>query len=155
MSATSPEAESGGDAPGDLTAWRLDEFAGSLTALSERTLAAYRADVGLFAQWVARLRIGEPSEVTRTVVRRYIANLSTRQYAQRSIARKVAALRRYFRWAGDRGLVATDPTLGVQVSAGPGRLPRVLDRRELEGLLEPPDDPDEAPWRRARDDAFP
>lgn len=153
MSATSPEAEAGTDAPGDLARWRLDDFTGSLTALSERTVTAYRADVGLFAEWVARLRIDEPSAVTRTVVRRYIANLSTRQYAQRSIARKVAALRRYFGWAGDRGLIAADPTLGVQVSAGPGRLPRVLDRRELEGLLEPPDDPDEAPWRRARDDA--
>ena len=136
-----------------VPAWRLDDFAASLTALSARTVEAYRTDVGLFAEWVARLRIEDPSGVTRTVVRRYIANLSTRQYAQRSIARKVAAIRRYYRWATDQAVAPSDPTLGVQVSAGHGRLPRVLDRRELEGLLEPPDDPDEAPWRRARDDA--
>jgi site-specific recombinase XerD len=153
MSGTEP-AEDGrsGDAV-DVSAWRLDDFAASLTALSARSVDAYRTDVGLFAQWVARLRIGDPTGVTRTVVRRYIANLSTRQYAQRSIARKVAAIRRYYRWAVDHGVASGDPTLGIQVSAGHGRLPRVLDRRELEGLLEPPDDPDEAPWRRARDDA--
>lgn len=134
-------------------AWRIDAFVDSLTSLSDRTVEAYRSDIVLFAEWVARLRVVDPAGVTRTVVRRYIANLSTRQYAQRSIARKVAAIRRYYRWAGDQQLATSDPTLGVQVSAGQGRLPRVLDRRELEGLLEPPDDPEESPWRRARDDA--
>ncbi|MEY2975585.1 MAG: tyrosine recombinase XerC [Actinomycetota bacterium] len=153
MSGTEPAEEGRSGDTVDVSAWRLDDFAASLTALSTRSVDAYRTDVGLFAQWVARLRIGDPTGVTRTVVRRYIANLSTRQYAQRSIARKVAAIRRYYRWAVDHGVASGDPTLGIQVSAGHGRLPRVLDRRELEGLLEPPDDPDEAPWRRARDDA--
>jgi site-specific recombinase XerD len=153
MDATRSEEPASAAPPDVAAAWRVDAFVGSLTSLSDRTVEAYRSDIALFAEWVARLRVVEPAGVTRTVLRRYIANLSTRQYAQRSIARKVAAIRRYYRWAGDQGLTATDPTLGVQVSAGQGRLPRVLDRRELEGLLEPPDDPEEAPWRRARDDA--
>lgn len=138
----------------DLSGWHVDEFAGSLTSLSTRSVEAYRSDLVLFAAWVARLRIDHPASVTRTVVRRYIANLSTRQYAQRSIARKVASIRRYMGWALDTGLVRVDPTVGVQVSSRSGRLPRVLDRRELEGLLEPPIDPDEPTWRRQRDDAI-
>jgi integrase/recombinase XerC len=133
--------------------WRRREFVRAHTSLSERTLAAYSTDVRLFAEWVARRGIDEPSAVTRTDLRRYVASLSTREFARSSIARKVAALRRYFGWAVVEGFVAGDPTIGVQVSAGGGRLPRVLDRRELDELLDGPVPEDEPDWRRRRDDA--
>jgi integrase/recombinase XerC len=135
-------------------AWRLSAFVRSHSSLSERTLAAYTTDVRLFAEWVSRLRIEEPSAVTRTVVRRYVASLSTREFARRSIARKAAALRRYFGWLAAEGAIEADPTIGLQVAAGSGRLPRVLDRRELDQLLDgavPEGEPD---WRRRRDDAL-
>lgn len=137
----------------DDAAWRLDDFERSHSALSERTLVAYRTDVRLFADWVARSSVSSPGGVTRTLVRRYVAALSTRDFARRSIARKVAALRRYFAWAIEQGLVTTDPTIGIQVSAGQARLPRVLDRRELDQLLDAPAPADEPVWRRRRDDA--
>lgn len=142
---------------GDVTAardpWRLGDFERAHTSLSERTLAAYTTDVRLFADWVSRLRIERPEDVNRTVVRRYVAFLSTREYARRSIARKVAALRRYFGWLVAEGLIVGDPTIGVQVGAGGGRLPRVLDRRELDRLLDGPVPDGEPDWRRRRDDA--
>jgi integrase/recombinase XerC len=137
----------------DADLWRLNDFRRSQTSLSERTLAAYGSDLRLFAEWVARSSVESPGGVTRTLVRRYVASLSTRQYARRSIARKAAALRRYFAWAIEEGLAEADPTIGVQVSAGQGRLPRVLDRRELTQLLDGPTGDDEPAWRRRRDDA--
>ena len=133
--------------------WRLGEFERAHTSLSERTLAAYTTDVRLFSEWVERMRVTEPAAVTRTIVRRYVAALSTREFARRSIARKAAALRRYFGWALAEGFVTTDPTIGLQVSAGAGRLPRVLDRRELDQLLDGPLPDGEPEWRRCRDDA--
>ena len=133
--------------------WQIDRFIASLTSLSERTVDAYKTDLRMFTEWISRMNVVEPLAVNRTMVRRYIAHLSTRQYAQRSIARKVAAIRRYFKWALRHGAASTDPTLGVHVSGGTGRLPRVLDRRDLEHLLEPEVDPDEPLWRRHRDDA--
>ena len=149
-----PSADRDDDAASaDLSSWCLPEFIGSLTSLSDRTREAYGTDLRLFAEWVARMRVSCPEEVTRTSVRRYVANLSTRQYARRSIARKAAALRRYFRWTVETGRLTADPMAGVQVSGGESRLPRVLDRDELDRLLEPPIDPDEPEWRRARDDA--
>ncbi len=133
--------------------WRLADFQRSQTSLSERTLIAYEADLRLFSEWVARSSVDSPAGVTRTLVRRYVAALSTREYARRSIARKVAALRRYFAWALDEQLATVDPTIGVHVSAGQGRLPRVLDRRELDHLLDAPAPDGEPGWRRRRDDA--
>lgn len=139
---------------GDHRDWQLDAFAAAHTSLSDRTREAYTADVRLFAEWMTRLHVESPARVTRTHLRRYVANLSTREFARRSIARKAAALRRYFGWAVRTGLVTSDPTLGLHVAADAGRLPRVLDQGDLGQLLDgrvPDGEPD---WRRRRDDAL-
>ncbi|WP_420453208.1 tyrosine-type recombinase/integrase [Ilumatobacter sp.] len=156
-------------------AWHLVRFAASLTSLSEHTVAAYSSDVGAFAGWCRRAGIEDPSEVTRTTVRRYLAHLTTRDYARRTIARKTASIRRYSGWALADGLLSADPTAAVSVPAGDGRLPRVLDHAEIHGLLDAPgsdgvtcdgvtgdgvtgeggsgEDCDDG-WRRSRDDAL-
>jgi site-specific recombinase XerD len=133
--------------------WRLESFAQSLTSLSENSVHAYVADLRGFAEWAARAGISEPGAVKRTLVRRYLAYLTTREYARRTIARKTASLRRYFQWSLRQRLATTDPTAGVHTSGGQGRLPRVLDQRDLGELLEGPAGEDEAVWRRAMDDA--
>ena len=134
--------------------WQLERFGRSCTGLSERSVSAYLSDVRIFAQWCTRLSIETPDAVTRTAVRRYVAFLTTREFARRSIARKAASLRRYFAWAIAEGLATADPTIGVRISGVDGRLPRVLDQRELGHLLDGPVPDDEPPWRRSRDDAI-
>ena len=133
--------------------WRIDDFAHALTSLSDNTVAAYTSDVRSFVAWCARSDLLEPAAVKRTTVRRYLAHLTTRQFARRSIARKTAAIRRYYRWLVANDVVEVDPTSGVSVPAGNGRLPRVLDQRELSGLLDGPLADDEPDWRRRRNDA--
>jgi integrase/recombinase XerC len=133
--------------------WGLVEFGRSLTALSPRTIEAYCSDVAGFATWVERLGVTDPTDVGRSEVRRYVAHLTTRRYARRSIARKVASLRRYAAWAVRAGRMTADPTVGVQIGGIDGRLPRVLDHRELATLLEPTFHGEEPEWRRRRDDA--
>lgn len=141
--------------PGTVTAmaWHLDEFVQSLTASSENTVLAYRRDMDQFVEWASRMNIEGPEPVDRLVLRRYLAYLTTRGFAKRSIARHASAMRRYFGWARRRGLVDTDPSSGLRAPAGEGRLPRVLDADELETLLDAPAPEDEPVWRRMRDDA--
>jgi integrase/recombinase XerC len=134
--------------------WKIDEFAESCTALSPRSVDAYLSDVRLFAEWCARGKMLNPCEVNRSAVRRYVANLTTRKFARRSIARKVASLRRYCRWACRTGLMQVDPTIGVQISGAESRLPRVIEREDLEVLLEGRNPEDEPPWRLRRDNAL-
>jgi site-specific recombinase XerD len=163
-----PDARTGSDAPGAMTdpepptgagerpsleGWQLDAFGRSLTSLSANTVAAYLSDLRYFAEWCARGGIHDPSTVTRATLRRYLAHLTTRRFARRTLARKTASVRRYFRWSASARGLRSDPTNGISVPAGNGRLPRVLDRRELSTLLDgalPDDEPD---WRRRRDDA--
>ena len=136
--------------------WRLDEFADALTSSSANTVLAYRGDLWQFAEWVERSGITAPTDVDRLLLRRYVASLTTRLFAKRSIARKVAALRRYFSFLRHRGYVDIDPTVSLRAPAGPARLPRVLEHSEVSVLLDKPDDAGseaEPVWRRRRDDA--
>lgn len=136
--------------------WRLDEFGRSLTAASPATVAAYTSDLLGFAAWAARAGHDGPASIDRIVLRRYVAYLTTRRYAKRTIARKAASLRRYFAWAAGAGVITADPAATLQAPNDPGRLPRVLSAAEIDALLDPPQDPpteSEPSWQRARDDA--
>ena len=131
--------------------WYRDEFARSLTSMSPATVAAYAADLDAFGEWAERLGLDGPAGIDRLLLRRYLAYLTTRRYARRSIARKASTLRRYFGWLCGTGRLDRDPTVGLSAPKGDGRLPRVLRADELGALLdEPPDTNDE--WQR-RDDA--
>ena len=142
-----------GNTIGRVDTWRIDDFSSALTSLSDHTVAAYRSDVQSFAEWCSRGNIASPGAVTRATVRRYLAHLTTRRFARSTMARKTAALRRYYRWAVAMEVASVDPTNGVSVPGGGGRLPRVLDQRELHGLLDGAAPDDEPDWRQRRDDA--
>ncbi|MFN2505847.1 MAG: tyrosine-type recombinase/integrase, partial [Acidimicrobiales bacterium] len=115
--------------------WKQDDFVRSLVSASPNTVAAYRHDVVEFTAWVERTGIAEPAGVTPLTLRRYLAYLSTRRYARRTIARKAAALRRYFDWLRRRGVIATDPARRLSAPKGESRLPRILKGQELAILL--------------------
>lgn len=136
-------------------AWHLDGFARSLTAASEATVTAYGRDLTAFTEWAERAGHDGPERIDRRTLRRYLAHLSTRRYARRTIARRAAAIRRYFAWAARTGAIPADPAAGLSAPRGDGRLPRVLKADELRTLLdEPParvDGDDDAV--RLRDDA--
>lgn len=116
--------------------WLIEEFAASLTDAAPATVAAYHGDVCAFATWAERGSWTGPERVSRLVLRRYLAYLATRGYARATIARKAAALRRYFDWLRRQGAVVVDPALRLSAPAGGGRLPRMLSPRQLDQLLD-------------------
>jgi len=52
--------------------------------------------------------------------------------------RRLAAFRRFFRWAHREGLVAADPTLRLSAAHRSPRLPRALGQADVEALLAAP-----------------
>ena len=106
-------------------------------------------------EWAQRLGVADPAGVDRKVLRRYVSYLATRGYARRTVARKAAALRRYFGWLRRVGSVTVDPSAGLSAPSGSGRLPRVLREEELAQLLDdpPPGVDADPPAIRLRDDA--
>lgn len=123
---------------GGHVGWQIERFEEVLTAATTATRRAYRSDLEGFIEWAGRAGVEFPSEVNRTLLRRYLAYLSTRNYARRSIARKASSLRRYFAWAARQGLISADPAASLSTPGGHGRLPRVLRDDELDAILDPP-----------------
>src|SRR3954454_11835457 len=116
--------------------WEIDRFAESLLGIAPASRDGYRRDVVGFASWAEDQGVDAPDRVDRLVLRRYLAHLNGQGLAAATVRRRVAALRRYFRWTTERDLTPTDPTIGLSVPAGPRRLPRVLKADELVVMLD-------------------
>lgn len=115
--------------------WQVDAFEESIP-LAPSTMGVYGRDVRDFAEFARRAGVCRPDGVDRRLVRSYLAHLTTRRYAPRTIARKAASLRRYFGWLQRTGAIAADPTTGLSAPRGPARLPRVLRADEVHQLLD-------------------
>lgn len=134
-----------------LPLWRVSEFESSLTASAGNTRAAYRRDVELLAEWLIESSdCLSPVDVDKNHIRAYLAQLHEMGASSRTIARRIAAVRRYFLWAIRQGLVAADPTEAMHTPKAKGRLPRPLDQDTV-GELVSTEDADAPEWRRARD----
>jgi site-specific recombinase XerD len=104
--------------------------------LSPHTVDAYRRDLRQWFTFCDRAGVRSIGAIDRRVVRRWLAHLSSRNYAKRSIARKASAVRSFFRDALRRGIVSTDPSAAVATPKRPGRLPKALPARPLGELLD-------------------
>jgi len=109
--------------------------------LSPHTQTAYRSDLRAFEQWMGRAGIAQLDDVDRRYLRRYVAYLSQRGYARRTIARKTSTVRSMLRWAVLHDLIATNPADDLLTPKLDRPLPRVLKAADAAALCElPPDD---------------
>jgi len=115
---------------------------------SEYTCRNYALDL---QQFFASLGAGRLEQVTPMEIRRFVAQLSTRQLAKRTIARKLSCLRSFFRYLCREGTREHNPALGVPTPRLERRLPAFLDERQVERLL---DTPPTRTWRGVRDRAL-
>jgi integrase/recombinase XerC len=116
--------------------WRVESFVTSLGSYSPGTQRAYEHDVREFVTWAERGGCKDPEAADRRVLRRYLAYLTTRGFARRSIARKVAAVRGYLRFLHRNGELASDPGRALRTPKGESRLPRVPRASETTAILD-------------------
>ena len=103
--------------------------------LSDRTLSAYRSDLGGFARWQAS-RDSSLDAADREALERYLAS---RKVSARSNARLLSALRRYFADRVRRQPGSADPTVLLVPPKLPRSLPKALSETQVEALLQAPD----------------
>lgn len=123
--------------------WRstVDEFLASLQTergASANTVMAYRNDL---TQFINHLSATLPhdanwSNVTTDTMEAYVQRLVEQNYTPSTTARKVAALKTFFHWLSQRGLVAEDPTLRLRSPKVEKRTPRLLSEEEVNRLFE-------------------
>jgi site-specific recombinase XerD len=102
---------------------------------SERTRHAYGADVGELATWAAAQGL-EPAAITYRMLRGYAARVSDRGAAPRTLARKLASTRGFFRSMVEHGDMAANPADLLPAPKKPQTLPRVLKTGDIAALLD-------------------
>lgn len=80
------------------------------------------------------------ADVDRHVLRDYIASLKEQKVARTSVARKLSAVRSFYRYLVREGILANDPTRETSSPKRDRRLPQFLTSEEMERLLAVPDD---------------
>src|SRR5207253_2719796 len=105
--------------------------------LSPNTVDAYHRDISQLAHFLAR---SQHSLETATLehLRRFLAQQTTLGYARASVARRVGAIRTFYRWALSRGVVERDPAALLGRPKPASRLPSVLRPAEAADLVEAP-----------------
>ncbi len=105
---------------------------------SANTLAAYRNDLSQFLAFV-RPRVSSWEEVTRETIMDYISVMKEeREYASSTVARKVAAIKSFFHYLVDKGVLQDDPTATLDSPKVRKRLPKAISQEDLERLLSEP-----------------
>src|SRR5512146_1065932 len=121
----------------------LDEFCDHLwleDGLSKNTLAAYRRDLALYADWLARERSRALLETGEEDLSAYFAFRYTQARLRASSqARLHSSLKRFFRYALRESRLGADPTLKLDTPKKPQRFPKSLTEADVEALLGAPD----------------
>jgi len=104
--------------------------------LSEHTLDAYRRDLDGFVDFATRFGVTDIRDIDRRVVRKFLANLSTRGYAPRSIGRKASSVRAFLDAATRRGRIGANPAASVPQPKRPRSLPKALPAGALGSVLD-------------------
>jgi integrase/recombinase XerD len=119
----------------------VDRFLDTLwleDGLSRNTLAAYRRDLAGLSRWLSARAVSLPG-ASEADVTAYLA--SEHPVTRASTAnRRLAVLRRFYRWAVRERVAADDPTVRLRGARRAARFPRTISEAQVEALLAAPDD---------------
>jgi integrase/recombinase XerC len=103
--------------------------------MGEKTRRAYGGDLAQLGEWAAGREL-HPKDVSHGDLRRFAAVLSEHGSAKSTVARKLAAIRTFYRHLVERGELEANPADLVSSPKKDAYLPQVLRSDEVAELLE-------------------
>jgi integrase/recombinase XerD len=104
----------------------------SAPRLAPRTVEAYRRDLSDFTRWLG----GTPAAATTEQLQAYVAQMRADGLAPTTIARRIAALRSFFRHQMLLGARSDNPAAELALPKRRRALPKTLSPGEVERLIE-------------------
>jgi integrase/recombinase XerD len=104
----------------------------SAARLAPRTVEAYRRDLSDFTRWLG----GTPAAATTEQLQAYVAQMRADGLAPTTIARRIAALRSFFRHQMLLGARSDNPAAELALPKRRRALPKTLSPGEVERLIE-------------------
>lgn len=102
---------------------------------SPHTITNYKVDLIGFMDFVGDI---DPARIDYLLLRKFLAHLKAVQYDKRSIARKLACLRSFFKFLCRDGYLKTNPALGLATPKLDRKLPFFLDVKQAQRFLDIP-----------------
>ena len=106
--------------------------------LSQNTLAAYRNDLASLAQWLSSQQI-ELKNAQQGELQGFLAHRFEQGSKNRSAARLLSSMRRFYLWLLRERRIQTDPVALIEAPKPEQPLPRSLSEAQVEALLLAPD----------------
>jgi integrase/recombinase XerC len=103
---------------------------------SNHTLVAYEADLRQFAAYMEEMGLHDEREVKTRFIRNWVVALHYDNLKARSIHRKIASLRAYFKYILRQNILETSPAEGVILPKLPKNLPDFVKEKEMDFLLD-------------------
>ncbi len=107
---------------------------------SDLTVKSYGDDFGSFFDYLEDRvpGIASPDQITIPILRGYLSYLHECQYARTTIARRLAAIRSFFRYTTREGLTSSNPAQALRTPRTGRKLPHFLSTEQITTLLEAP-----------------
>lgn len=104
---------------------------------STHTLTSYEHDLGQFQEYLqTSLQIADITQATHLHIRSWIIALVEEELQPRSINRKMATLRSFYKFLLKRESISQDPSLRIKALKTPKLLPHFVQEKELMQLLD-------------------
>lgn len=103
--------------------------------LSINTIEAYRRDLTAFIDFCRLNGAGEIVEIKRSHLNSYILDLRDNNYTSRSVVRKIASLRGFFKWLCGNEYISVNPAQTLEQPKLPKKLPKVMTFDEITQIL--------------------
>jgi len=113
------------------------EYLQSVKNSSPHTVLNYRRDLEQFLVYLSPPGVRPPglAGVTHPLIREFVAHLHDQGLQKSSIARKLAALRSFFKYCVREGQLKENPARLVPTPKLPKRIPSVLSAEDMNGFL--------------------
>jgi integrase/recombinase XerC len=114
------------------------QYLQSVKNSSPHTILNYGKDLGQFVTYLSPPGMQPPgvSGVTHLIIREFVGHLHEQGLQKSSIARKLAALRSFFKYCVREGMIKENPARLVPTPKLPKRIPSVLSAEEMNGFLD-------------------
>lgn len=134
------------------------EAAGALKGAAQNTLTAYRGDVLDFLVFLTDYKadpqgLGALADVSTRDMRAYLAHLSRAGTAPRSMARKLSAVKSFYRWLAEREGFEPTAVLLARAPKFQKKLPRPLTQDAAKAMIDTVEMQSQTSWIGARDAA--
>lgn len=130
----------------------------ALRGAAENTITAYCADVTAFLAFITQHK-GEPqglgalAEITTSDMRAWMAHTRGDEVGPRSLARKLSAVKSFYRWLAEREGFEPTAVLATRSPKFQRKLPRPLSVEAARNVIDTAEFQSLTPWIAARDQA--